>query len=113
MLKQSLVCVSVLALFVLAGCGSQKGETVMTMGKGDAMPPMKTVTEAGNYAVYGSTSYNPIDRSRLEVGDQYGFRMTQTDKEKKYFAVVKTKSGEREIPLQMSMTTGYLWKMEK
>lgn len=113
MLKQSLVCVSVLALFALAGCGIQKGETVMTMGKGDAMPPMKTVAEAGTYAVYASSSLNPIDRSKLEVGDQYGFKATGADKDKKYFAVVKTRSGEREIPLETLLTTSYLWKLEK
>lgn len=109
MLNRSMAGLAVVVLaLTLAGCGLQKGETMMSWDKGDS-PAVKTVTEPGTYALYDAKSLNPMDRTRLETGDQFGFRNKGGDKK---VAVVKNKDGEREIALD-KITTGYYWKLER
>jgi len=64
---------SLLALALLAGCGSQKGKTVFTAGP-DSGDNVGTAPETGEYALYTSMSANPTRIEKLNQGDKLGFR---------------------------------------
>lgn len=74
MIKRWIPLFALAAALGVAGCGLQKGSTVMTAGPGLAQPAMQTAPEDGNYAVYTSMSPNPTGTVMLHKGDQLGFR---------------------------------------
>jgi hypothetical protein len=108
MLKRLLVAASLaLALTVagsLAGCGAQKGDTMLTYLRGRDVPSMMTADRSGTYAVYPSNSFNPLMRVHLSRGDQYGF----TKREDKVYAV----AAGQETPLGALTATSYYWKYQ-
>lgn len=60
-------------LLVVAGCGSQKGKTVMTAGP-DSGDNVGTAPETGTYTLYTAMSPNPTLTVKLNQGDKLGFR---------------------------------------
>jgi hypothetical protein len=105
MLKQ--LCTAVVALAFLVGCGSQKGDTVMSIGKGDNPGPTSEVKSGreGRYAIYPNTSLTPIRVETLEEGDDYGFRKRDDGK---LIGVL----GDVEVPLEATMSSGYYIKYQ-
>jgi hypothetical protein len=104
MFRRGIVLVALVAM-VLGGCGLQSGKTMMSLGKGDSVPPLANADETAYYAVYPNTGANPIRRIKLQRGDTYGF----IERDGKRFAVAR----DVEIPLESTLATGYYWKMEK
>ena len=74
MIKRWLPLFALAAALGVAGCGLQKGTTVMTAGPSLSQAQMQTAPEDGNYAVYTSMSPNPTGTVTLHKGDQLGFR---------------------------------------
>ena len=103
------VCAAALVaagLGLAGGCGAQRGTTVMSYGKGDNPPPLAEADAEAVYALYANTSANPIYRKRLEEGDEFGFARRSDG------TVVGMIDGE-EIPLESTVSTGYLWKKQQ
>ena len=92
---------------ILAGCGAQKGETMITIGKDKEPGPLSEVTaeREGKYAVYPNASLTPVRVEMLEEGDEYGFRRLDNGK----LAAVL---GDREIPLEAGLSSGYYIKYQ-
>ena len=66
--------VAALALgFLVAGCGSQEGETLFTAGPGSENVAGKA-TRDGTYLLYTAFSPNPTLTVKLKEGEPLGFR---------------------------------------
>lgn len=95
-----------IAGLVLTGCGAQRGQTVMTYGKGDEPPPLMEADDRATYALYPNTSANPVYSQRLDEGDEFGFV-------KKDDGTVVGMIDGKEVPLQSTVSTGYYWKKQQ
>ena len=93
-------------ILLVAGCGAQPGKTTVTWGKGKTPPPMATAPKAGTYALYPNNGVNPIWSGQLREGDQYGFHKRDDGK------VVGVAGNQDNIPLEATMATGFMWKMQ-
>ncbi|HLL90677.1 MAG TPA: hypothetical protein VK324_15355 [Tepidisphaeraceae bacterium] len=92
-----------LLLVAVAGCGAQKGETIVTQGM-NAAPAMQTAPQAGTYKLYTAMSPNPTTTVKLSKGDPLGF-------EKEGDRWVGVAGSERTV-LGKGTTQAY-WKLQK
>lgn len=75
MKRMMVPAVGMLAAILLAGCGSQKGETLFTAGPNSSAVNGKAPQD-GTYALYTGMSMNPTVTVALKQGDKMGFRKT-------------------------------------
>ena len=90
-----------------AGCGAQPGRTTVSWDPGSPPPPLVEATDDAIYALYEEKSTTPLWQTKLDEGDEYGFREGGDGE------VVGYANG-KEIRLPTGFTkTGYIWSMQK
>jgi hypothetical protein len=104
MRKKSSIAALIL-LSALVGCSSQPGKTMLRYQTGKIPPPPTEADVTAMYVLFPNNTRNPIYRSELVRGEEYGFR-------KKGDAVVAF-ARDREIPLDVPSATSYAWKIWK
>jgi hypothetical protein len=90
-------------LVAVAGCGAQKGETIVTQGM-NAAPTMQEAPESGIYKLYTAMSPNPTTTVRLNRGDPLGFEKSGD----RWVGV----AGNERTTLGVGTTQAY-WKLQK
>lgn len=103
-MRRTLAVGLILALGLLAGCGSQEGETVFTAGPNSADVNGKA-PRTGTYLLFTSMSPNPTITVKLNEGDPMGFHKTSDGKIQAFW-----KDQTHDFDKQ---TAQVYWKVEK
>ena len=105
MYKQSIFgSVVILSLFLVAGCGAQKGTTEIKYEK-STEPTTMAAPQDGTYALYTASDLTPKVREKLMKGDRIGFEKTSDGR-------VRAVAGTYNQVLASSTQEAY-WKLQK
>ena len=105
MYKRSILgSVVILALFLIAGCGAQKGTTEIKYEK-STEPTTMAAPQDGTYALYTASDLTPKVREKLMKGDRIGFEKTSDGR-------VRAVAGTYNQVLASSTQEAY-WKLQK
>ena len=102
--KYSLASVCVAFLFVVSGCGAQKGATQIKYEKGQDVQ-MISAPEDGKYALFTMTDVTPHVVKGLQRGEQLGFERINENQ-------VRAIAGDYSKVLPTSTAKAY-WKLQK
>jgi len=94
----------VLSLFLVAGCGAQKGATQIKYEK-SGEPTTIAAPQDGVYALYSASDLTPKVRQKLMKGDRVGFEKTSDGR-------VRAVAGTYNQVLASGTQEAY-WKLEK
>ena len=105
MYKRSILgSVVILSLFLVAGCGAQKGTTEIKYEK-STEPTTMAAPQDGTYALYTASDLTPKVREKLMKGDRIGFEKTSDGR-------VRAVAGTYNQVLASSTQEAY-WKLQK
>ena len=104
MLKPTILASVMLCLFLLAGCGAQKGTTQIKYEK-NSEPNTITAPQDGVYALYTASDLTPKVRQKLSKGDRLGFEKTSDGR-------IRAVAGTYNQMLGNSTQEAY-WKLDK
>ncbi len=105
MYKRSILgSVVILSLFLIAGCGAQKGVTQIKYEK-STEPTTIAAPQDGTYALYTASDLTPKVREKLMKGDRIGFEKTSDGR-------VRAVAGTYNQVLASSTQEAY-WKLQK
>ncbi len=105
MYKRSILeSVVILSLFLVAGCGAQKGTTEIKYEK-STEPTTMAAPQDGTYALYTASDLTPKVREKLMKGDRIGFEKTSDGR-------VRAVAGTYNQVLAGSTQEAY-WKLQK
>ena len=105
MYKRSILgSVVILSLFLIAGCGAQKGTTEIKYEK-STEPTTMAAPQDGTYALYTASDLTPKVREKLMKGDRIGFEKTSDGR-------VRAVAGTYNQVLASSTQEAY-WKLQK
>ena len=96
--------VVILSLFLIAGCGAQKGTTEIKYEK-STEPTTMAAPQDGTYALYTASDLTPKVREKLMKGDRIGFEKTSDGR-------VRAVAGTYNVVLAGSTQEAY-WKLQK
>jgi len=96
--------VVILSLFLIAGCGAQKGTTEIKYEK-STEPTTMAAPQDGTYALYTASDLTPKVREKLMKGDRIGFEKTSDGR-------VRAVAGTYNQVLASSTQEAY-WKLQK
>lgn len=105
--QRAWIIAATLWMGLVVGCGAQPGKTMMTLSRGGNPPPLQSVSQSGDFAVYPNNSVNPIVRYELDRNDRYGFVKNPGGD---VVAVVEKGGQQTQIPLPGGLATAYYWK---
>ena len=91
-------------LFLVAGCGAQKGTTEIKYEK-STEPTTMAAPQDGTYALYTASDLTPKVREKLMKGDRIGFEKTSDGR-------VRAVAGTYNQVLASSTQEAY-WKLQK
>jgi len=102
--RSILESVVILSLFLVAGCGAQKGTTEIKYEK-STEPTTMAAPQDGTYALYTASDLTPKVREKLMKGDRIGFEKTSDGR-------VRAVAGTYNQVLASSTQEAY-WKLQK
>lgn len=102
--KTVFASVVIVSLFLLAGCGAQKGTTQIKYEK-NSEPTTISAPQDGVYALYTASDLTPKVRQKLSKGDRLGFEKTSDGR-------VRAVAGTYNMIMASSTQEAY-WKLEK
>ena len=94
----------ILSLFLLGGCGAQKGTTTIKYER-STEPTTMAAPQDGTYALYTASDLTPKVRQKLSKGDRLGFEKTSDGR-------VRAVAGTYSQTLASGTQEAY-WKLEK